>query len=179
VARIPYVEPADAPEEIAALLDRLPPMNVFRMLAHAEPEFRKFISFSDALLRKSDVDKWLLELAILRVGHLSDAPYEINQHEALARAVGGTDEKIAAIANWPDTDVFTAEEVLVLRYTDDVVRNVRASDETFEPLRDRLSAQGLVELTMAIGFYMMVSRLLNTFDVDIEDGGDTTLTLER
>jgi len=177
--RIPYVEPAQAPEEIADLLKRLPPMNVFRMLAHAGPEFRKFISFSDALLRKSDVDKWLLELAILRVGHLSGAPYEIHQHEALARAVGGTEEKIAAIGAWPDSDAFTDEEALVLAYTDDVVANVRASDATFQPLQERLSDQGLVELTMAIGFYMMVSRLLNTFDVEIEDGGETTLTLQR
>ncbi|WP_417514145.1 carboxymuconolactone decarboxylase family protein [Minwuia sp.] len=179
MARIPYVDPADAPEEIASLLAKLPPMNVMRMLAHAEPEFRKFVSFSDALLRKSDVDKWLLELAILRVGHLSEAPYEIHQHEALARAVGGTDDKIAAIADGANNDLFSEDEKLVLRYTDDVVRNVRASDATFKPLEAKLSHQGLVELTMAIGFYMMVSRLLNTFDVEIEDGGDTTLTLER
>jgi 4-carboxymuconolactone decarboxylase len=177
--RIPYVDPADAPEEIAELLGKLPPMNVFRMLAHAGPEFRKFISFSDALLRKSCVDKWLLELAILRVGHLSDAPYEINQHEALALAVGGTKEKIGAIGRWPTDSPFSAEEELVLAYTDDVVANVRASDATFAPLQKSLSSQGLVELTMAIGFYMMVSRLLNTFDVEVEDGGDTTLTLDR
>ena len=95
-------------------------MNVFRMLAHAGPEFRQFIRFSDVLLRKSSVDKWLLELAILRVGHLSDAPYEINQHEALARAVGGTDAKIAAIGKWPDTDVFDDMEQLILHYTDEL-----------------------------------------------------------
>lgn len=177
--RIPYVDPSEAPEEIAELMAKLPPMNVMRMLAHAAPEFRRFITFSDALLRKSDIDKWWLELAILRVGHLSKAPYEIHQHEALARAVGGTEEKIAAIGAWPKTDVFDADETLILKYTDDVVANVRAGDATFEPLRAKLSHQGLVELTMAIGFYMMVSRLLNTFDVEIEDGGDTTLTLER
>lgn len=179
MSRIPYLDPADAPEDVAGLLAKLPPMNVFRMLAHAGPEFRKFISFSDTLLRKSCVDKWLLELAILRVGHLSAAPYEINQHEALARAVGGTDEKIGAIGRWPAESPFNAEEELVLAYTNDVVANVRASDATFLPLQKCLTSQGLVELTMAIGFYMMVSRLLNTFDVDIEDGGNTTLTLER
>lgn len=179
MARIPYIDPAEAPEDIAELLGRLPPMNVFRMLAHAGPEFRKFISFSDALLRKSSVDKWLLELAILRVGHRSGAPYEINQHEALARAVGGPDDKIAAIGRWPDDSPFTPEEELVLAFTDDVIDNVRASDATFVPLQKKLTPQGLVELTMAIGFYMMVSRLLNTFDVDIEDGGNTTLTLDR
>lgn len=179
MARIPYVDPAEAPEDIAALLAKVPPINVMRMLAHAAPEFRRFVSFSDALLRKSDIDKWWLELAILRVGHLSNAPYEIFQHEALARAVGGPDEKIAAVGRWPETGVFDADEELILAYTDDVVNNVRASDATFEPLRAKLSHQGLVELTMAIGFYMMVSRLLNTFDVEIEADGKSRINLER
>lgn len=179
MARIPYVDPDTAPEDVAKILGKVPPINVMRMLAHAGPELRGFLNFSQALLSKSDIDKWWLELAILRVGHLSKAPYEIFQHEALARAVGGPDEKIAAIGKWPETDVFDADEELILRYTDDVVHNVRASDETFRPLEARLSHQGLVELTMAIGCYMMVSRLLNTFDVEIEADGKTRIHLDR
>ena len=179
MARIPYVDPADAPEKVADLLQQLPAMNVFRMLAHAAPEFRRFVAFSDALLRKSAVDKWLLELAILRVGHLSSAPYEIQQHEPMAAAVGGTAEKIAAIASWPGTDVFDEVETLILRYTDDVVANVRASDATFRPLAERMDHQQMVELTMGIGCYMMVSRLLNTFDVDLEAADGPAITLDR
>ena len=179
MARIPYVDPATAPEKVADLLQQLPAMNVFRMLAHAAPEFRRFVSFSDALLRKSAIDKWLLELAILRVGHLSNAPYEIQQHEPMAAAVGGAPEKIAAIGAWPDTDVFTEMECNVLRYTDDVVANVRAGDDTYQPLAESMSHQQLLELTMGIGFYMMVSRLLNTFDVDLEAADGPAITLDR
>lgn len=179
MARIPYVDPAEAPEKVAELLRQLPAMNVFRMLAHAAPEFRRFVAFSDALLRKSAVDKWLLELAILRVGHLSGAAYEIQQHEPMAAAVGGTAEKIAAIADWPDTAVFDEVETLVLRYTDDVVANVRAGDATFGPLSAHMNHQQMVELTMAIGCYMMVSRLLNTFDVDLEAADGPAITLDR
>ncbi|MDF1722531.1 MAG: carboxymuconolactone decarboxylase family protein [Minwuia sp.] len=179
MARIPYVDPASAPEKVAELMKKLPDMNVMRMMAHAAPEFRHFITFSDALLRKSAVDKWLLELAILRVGHLSDAPYEVQQHEPLAAAVGGSPEKIAAIAAWPESDVFDDMEQAVLRYTDDVVVNVRASDATFDALARSMSHQQMVELTMGIGFYMMVSRLLNTFDVDLETGDGPVLSLDR
>jgi 4-carboxymuconolactone decarboxylase len=50
-----------------------------------------------------------------------------------------------------------------------VVRNVRASDETFEALRGRLSLQELQELTVTIGYYMTASRFLETFAIDIED----------
>ena len=66
-----------------------------------------------------------------------------------------------------------------MRFTDDVVRNVRASDETFEPLRARLSLQELQELTITIGFYMAVSRYLETFGVDIEEPGNEGLDITR
>jgi len=55
-----------------------------------------------------------------------------------------------------------------MRFTDDVVANVRASDATFEPLHARLSLQELQELTVTIGYYMMVCRFLETFGVDLE-----------
>ena len=70
-------------------------------------------------------------------------------------------------------------KTLVLRYTDDVVANVRASDATFRPLAERMDHQQMVELTMGIGCYMMVSRLLNTFDVDLEAADGPTITLDR
>lgn len=178
MARIPYVDPAEAPEKVAELLNKGLNLNVTRMLAHAAPEFRRFQSFANALLTKSDIDKWLLELAILRVGHLCKAPYEIQQHEKLARDLGATPEQLAAIPIGASSPVFNEHEKLILRYTDDVVQNVRASDATFKPLLERHSHQGLVELTLTIGFYMMVSRFLNTFDVDLEIG-ETPIRIER
>jgi alkylhydroperoxidase family enzyme len=60
---------------------------------------------------------------------------------------------------------------LVMRYTDDVVLNVRASDATFKPLMERLSLQEMHELMITIGFYMMVSRFLETYDIQIEAPG--------
>ena len=57
----------------------------------------------------------------------------------------------------------------VMAFTDDVVANVRAGDATFDPLRDALGPKALQELTVTIGFYMLVSRFLETFDVEIED----------
>jgi alkylhydroperoxidase family enzyme len=58
-----------------------------------------------------------------------------------------------------------------MKFTDDVVHNVRASDATFAPLHERLSLQEMQELTVTIGFYMMVSRYLETFGIEIEPSG--------
>jgi alkylhydroperoxidase family enzyme len=55
-----------------------------------------------------------------------------------------------------------------MRFTDDVVANVRAGDDTFAPLLEQLTVRELQELVMTIGCYMAVSRFLETFGVDIE-----------
>lgn len=98
------------------------------------------------------------------------ARYEVFQHERIARGLGVTEAVIEAIRRGPDDPALDDMQRLVVRFTDDVVRNVRASDETFAPLASRLSLQELQELTVAIGFYMTASRFLETFDVEIEGG---------
>jgi 4-carboxymuconolactone decarboxylase len=80
-----------------------------------------------------------------------------------------SDQLIAAIHQGPDAPGFDDDlQRLVMRFTDDVVANVRASDATFAPLRDRLSVQELQELIVTIGYYMTVSRFLETLDVEVE-----------
>ena len=99
---------------------------------------------------------------------LSGAGYEVFQHERIARELGMSDELVAGIHAGPDDPVFDELPRLVMRFTDDVVANVRAGDETFAPLLARLSLREIQELVMTIGFYMAVSRFLETFDVEVE-----------
>ena len=82
-----------------------------------------------------------------------------------------SDELIAAIHAGADDPVFDDLQRLVMRFTDDVVANVRAGDDTFAPLLARLSVREVQELVMTIGFYMAVSRFLETFDVEVELAG--------
>lgn len=170
MARIPYPDPDSlqpATQEFVAKLGD--PLNIFRMLAGGEGLLRAFSRFGNHLLFKTELDPVLREIAILRVGVLSDATYEMHQHDRIARDIGMSEELIVAIRAGADDPVFDELQAAVMRYTDDVVVNVRASDATFDPLRDALSVQELQELTVTIGFYMLVSRFLETFGVDIED----------
>jgi len=168
MARVPYPDPATLDTNTAAFLDRLPPLNVFRMMAHGEGLLAAFTRFGNHLLFKSKLDAVLRELAIIRVGVLSGAGYEVFQHERIARQVGMSDALIAAVHAGPDDPAFDDLQRLVVRFTDDVVANVRAGDDTFAPLLEQLSVGEAQELVMTIGFYMAVSRFLETFGVDIE-----------
>jgi 4-carboxymuconolactone decarboxylase len=179
MARIPYPDPAELTPETQAYLAKLPPINIFRMLAGGETLLPAFVRFGNHLLYKTALDPVLREIAIVRVGALSGASYELYQHEAISRQLGMSDELIAAIHEGPEAAVLDDAQREVLRYTDEVVRDVKASDETFEALRSRLSLQELEELTITIGFYMAVSRYLETFGVDIEQPGDGGLDITR
>ena len=169
MARIPYPDGKTLAAETQDQLGKLPPLNLFRMMAGGEGLLRAFVQLGNHLLFKSKLSPVLREIAILRVGALSNAGYEVFQHERIARGLGMTDGLIAAIKAGPDDPGFDDLQQLVMRYTDDVVRNVRASDETFEPLRAALSPQELQELTVTIGYYMTACRFLETFEIDLED----------
>jgi alkylhydroperoxidase family enzyme len=172
MARIPYPDPATLAPETSEYLAKLPPLNIFRMLAGGEGLLRAFVRFGNHLLYKTALDPVLREIAIVRVGVLSDASYEVHQHDAISRSIGMSDELLQAIRAGADDPAFDDLQRLVVRYTDDVVANVRASDDTLDALAARLSVQELQELTVTIGFYMAVSRYLETFGVDIEASAD-------
>jgi 4-carboxymuconolactone decarboxylase len=170
MARVPYPDPETLAAETRDQLARLPPLNIFRMMAGGEGLLRAFVRLGNHLLAKAKLAPVLREIAILRVGALSRAGYEVFQHERIARGLGMTDALLAAIRRGPDDPAFDDLQRLVMQFTDEVVHNVRASDATFGPLRARLSLQELQELTVTIGYYMTASRFLETFDVDLERG---------
>jgi len=170
MARLPYVIPEKAPAEVQETFKRLPAMlNVFKMMAHAETNFRPLIRLGTAVLAEQKLSPKLRELAILRVAKLSKAEYEWVQHVALALLVGVTHPQVDALARGEiDAPCFDAAEQLVLQFATEIIRDVRASDQTFARVRERFTAQEIVELVLAVGYYMMIARLLETTGVDIE-----------
>ncbi len=66
-----------------------------------------------------------------------------------------------------------------MQFADKLVRDVKAPDDMFDAMKAQLSTQALAELVLTIGFYMMVSRFLENFEVDIEPDGTSGSTLAR
>ena len=177
MARLPYVDPEGAPEEVRQTFDDLPvQLNIFRMLAHAHTALRPFLRLGTAILGQQKLSHPLRELAILRVARLSGSEYEWVQHVAIAKAVGATDAQVEAIERGDvEADCFDEPERAILRFTTEVVNDVRASDAAFADVSGRFTPQEVVELLLAIGFYMMVARLLETTGVDVEPSPASTI----
>jgi 4-carboxymuconolactone decarboxylase len=170
--RIPYFDTDKATGKHAEFWAKLgSDMNIFRMLANSESGLKGFVRMGNALLYKCELDPVLRELAIIRVGRLCRAAYEVFQHERIGREAGVSDDKIAALRDATiEAPAFSDNEKAVLRFTDDVVRNVKASDKNLKAVAAFLSPGAVVELTLTIGYYMMVSRFLETMGVEGEEG---------
>ena len=170
--RIPYYEVDKATGKHAEFLAKLGThMNIYRMLANSESGVKGFARMGNALLYRCELDPVLREIAIIRVGRLSRAAYEVFQHERIGREAGVAEEKIAALRDaTPESPAFTDQEKAVLRFTDEVVRNVKASDKALKAVEAFLTPGAIVELTLTIGYYMMVCRFLETTGVEGEEG---------
>ena len=172
MARAPYPDIETMPDELRTFVSRFDPlMNVFHMMAHAGPALPHFMRLGNAILFKGKLDPVLREIAILRVGHLLGASYEVHQHNIVARNIGLDEARIGAVEHGEDKAVFSELENLVIRFTDEVTASVRASDATWNALAARLDTAQMAELTLAVGFYSMVSVFLENFEVEIEPEG--------
>jgi alkylhydroperoxidase family enzyme len=174
MARLPYVDPADAPPPVREALELAPPLNIFRMMANADTAFRPWLRWGATLLTDLELDPLLRELAILRVASLTPhAEYEWVQHAPIAKAVGAVDAQVEALERGdPDADCFSADERAVLGFTTEVVRDARASEEALGRVREFLSPREIVELLMVIGQYMMVARVMATTDMELDEPVD-------
>ena len=170
MARLPYVDPSAAPDSVREALEAAPPLNVFRMVAHAETAFRPWLRFGGALLGAAQLDALLRELAILRVAKLTPgADYEWVQHVPIALAVGATDDQVAALATGDvEAECFDDEQRIVLRFTTEVVRDAAPTDATWVAASGRFSPRELIELLLTIGQYMALGRIMATTRIDID-----------
>ena len=177
MTRIPYPDPAKQSDFVRAMLVRAP-INIMKMVSHAsEPVFSGFGQFSGAFYQLTDLDPVLREVAILRVGYLSNSAYEVFHHEGLGRELGLSDSQIAAIKAGRADPVLTPAQAAVMAFADDIIVNVRAGDATLAAVRNFLSDRALVDLILVIGLYMTVSRLLETTGVELDRAPiDTKLT---
>ena len=169
--RIPYATTESQSSETRDLLSKLAPLNIFKMMANAPHTVRPFVDLGGVFLFNGLLDPIDREIAILRVGYLSAASYETAQHEKIGRDVGMSDALIEAVKAGPGASGLTAHQTALIAFVDDLVNNVRASDATFDPMLAALGPAATQELTLITGYYMMVCRFLETFDVEIEDGG--------
>ena len=173
MARVSFVEKGqghpmveDLYQKIEAKGQRI--LNLFKILGHCPYIGLNWQRLGNSLLTGEELPLRLREIAILRVGSLTGSKYEFTQHTNRGLSAGLSREQITAIHDWHNSSLFDEQERAVLAYTDEVERDIKVKDETFTTLLSFLSEHAIVELTVVIGYYGMVSRFLVALDVELE-----------
>lgn len=168
MARVPYLEQSDLPPEDQALLNR--PIWLAKALVNSPKAARAFFGLGGYIRHGSKLDPRLRELAILQVGWLARSPYEWSHHVKLGHDFGVTDADVRALIDDTDgkpTDL-DALSKLVLKAAREMTRDGAMSAPTFAALQAELGNELMVDLTLAIGFYNAVVRVLGTLQIDVE-----------
>jgi alkylhydroperoxidase family enzyme len=168
MARIDYCDPAYASERTREILDKNRNANIFRMMAHSPSYFEKYCLLGRAIRLKGELDPVVRELAITRTGILCEAPYEVAAHKRIGKEVGVTDEQNAALENWKSATCFNDLQRAALAFTDEIVELHRPTDATFDAIAAELTPAALIELQLSVGFYIMTSKFLETFGIDMQ-----------
>ena len=168
MARINYSDPVKLDERTNGIVAKNRNANIFRMMAHSPDYLRQYCRLGAAIRFRGELDPVLRELAITRTGILCEAPYEIVAHKRIGKNVGVTDEQNAALEDWTSATCFNEVQRAALAFTDEIVRLRRPTDATFNAIAAKLTPAALVELQLSVGFYIMTSKFLETFGIDMQ-----------
>jgi 4-carboxymuconolactone decarboxylase len=137
---------------------------LYQLLLH-NPEIAKgWESLLTAIRRKASLSPFLREMVILRIAVLNNAMYEFEAHTPFALEAGLSGEQITNLkATRPSG--FSDEELQVLHYCDAMTRDVDVSDEIYQPIGALFDETTIMELTVTIAAYNMVSRFLEAMHV--------------
>jgi len=143
-------------------------LNVFATLARHPKLLKRWLVFGAHVLAKSTLPARERELVILRTGFLCQCRYEFHQHTRIGLASGLSAEDIRKVTG--PLDGWSGRDRVLLQAADELHAHQTISDDTWKALRPSLSDPQILDLLFAIGQYTLVSMVLNTLGVQIEDG---------
>lgn len=103
-----------------------------------------------AYLKKSTIERSLLELIDFRISQINGCAYCMDMHSKDARAAGETEQRLYAISAWKEMTIYTDREKAALAWAEAVNSN-HVPQEIFEQVKKQLSDEELIDLTLAVG----------------------------
>ena len=133
--------------------------------------------FGEAVQRLGEVVRFenpippsLRELAILVVAAKWQAQYEWWLHEKIARKEGLNQKVITSLKAGTLPEFSHPDEAVVYHFAKELIDQQQVSDQCYAKVVKLLGEAGVVELTILLGYYTLVSMSLNVFKVAIPDG---------
>lgn len=152
-----------------ALLGPFPPMLQY-------PQFGvPALTFLRSLDNHATLPKALREIAILTVGGILGARFELYAHEIMAEAFGIPSDVIAALAAGVNPQGLVVEEAIAHVIARTLVSGHTVPDSTYKQAVKLLGRDEVAELFFLIGGYCFIATVLNGFDIPAPEQNSDSL----
>jgi len=128
-----------------------------------------YVRFSSALPAP------LNEMAICMAGRKWTAQYEFYAHRRLALEAGLDTAIVDAIAAGQRPAKLSDEQAAVYDFASELLGTGQVSDASYAGVKDRFGERGVMDLVGAIGYYSLVSMVLNVDRVPLPAGVEPPL----
>ena len=110
------------------------------------------------------------EVAILTVARHWQAQYEWWAHAKIAFDVGISAEVIDAIKAQTSLPSDEDDLIAIYQFVRELLEMQNVSQHSFNAVHETLGDAGVVELVILVGYYGIISGILNTFEVSLPPG---------
>jgi 4-carboxymuconolactone decarboxylase len=118
----------------------------------------------------SSIPAPLNEMAICMAGRKWGAQYEFYAHRRLGIEAGLPVAVVDSIAEGRRPLHMSADETLVYDFVTDLLSTGHISDPKYAAVIDRFGERGVMDLVGAVGYYSLVSMVLNVAQVPLPEG---------
>lgn len=146
-------------------------LRVFQVLLQHPPVAKRLYDLLEQLLLRNSLDARLRELVIMRIGWRTGSVYEWAQHWPIALGIGVDEADVLAVRDWRGHAGFGPADQAVLAATDEVIDSGAISPSTWAECVTHLGdTEALIELVSAIAAWQMISVVLRSLVIELEDG---------
>lgn len=171
MARVPYQDPDDLPEQYRDLVvSSLQPgktVNVYRAIANNPAVLEGFRAYLGSLWSDSGLSDRERELVILAVARELDSVYEFHQHENVAGIIDMPSDDVRAVGT-RDLSGFDDRETALIRYARAVVHG-EVDDAVFDELAGEYDDEAVAGATALAAGYEALARVIDALGVELEE----------
>ena len=172
--RVPPVDEADWNDAQKAAIGNAKmggrTLNIFKTMANHPGLAKRWMVFANHIMGKSSITLRDREIVILRMGWLCKSGYEWGQHVLIGLQCDMSKEEIEQVKTGAESSVWSDNERLLLKATDELHDDAFISESTWQGLSKHYDTEQLMDIVFTAGQYNLVSMALNTLGVQLDEG---------
>lgn len=173
--RIAYIETEQASKNIQQYYEKAEKAlgsvpNVVKLLGHSEGAVAGLADVLSAYFTKLTISNRLREIAYLTATNVNDCDYCSAHHRKLALEAGLEEDQLNLLNDkGVNSDVFDEVDQAIIRFALETTREVEASDEAFEALKEHLDEQQISEIVFVVASANFIQRIGKNLKVTMEE----------